>query len=50
MSLVHNERTKLLANSLDRTSTACVVAGLIAPAAAIALHLLARRSLGGLQS
>jgi hypothetical protein len=76
MSLIHNERTKLLANSLDRTSTACVVAGLIAPAsaivnhsssapafswgnvagtviwllAAVALHLLARRSLGGLQS
>ncbi|SOC94003.1 hypothetical protein SAMN05216358_4203 [Rhizobium sp. AN5] len=72
--LIHNERTKLLANSLDRASTACVVAGLIAPAAsianhstgspqlsistaigtviwlsaAVALHLLARRTLGGL--
>lgn len=75
MSQIHNERTKLLANALDRTSTACVAAGLIAPAtgiangaagaphltlgtvvgtivwlsAAIALHLLARRALGGLR-
>ena len=75
MSLIQNERTKLLANSLDRTSTACVVAGLIAPAtsianhvpgtpglsisaavgtviwlfAAVTLHLLARRTLGGLR-
>jgi len=75
VSLVHNERTKLLANALDRASTACVAAGLIAPAvgisnhaagappltwatalgttiwlcAAVALHLLARRALGGLK-
>lgn len=28
---IHNERTKLLANALDRTSTACVAVGLIAP-------------------
>lgn len=35
MSLIRNERTKLLANALDRASTACVVAGLIAPASAI---------------
>lgn len=76
MSLIHNERTKLLANALDRASTACLAAGLIAPAAgvtrqsadvpaltlatasgtviwllaALALHLLARRALGGLQA
>ncbi len=31
MSLIHNERTKLLANALDRTSTACLAVGLIAP-------------------
>jgi len=31
MTLVHNERTKLLANALDRASTACIAAGLIAP-------------------
>lgn len=30
MSLIHNERTKLLANALDRASTACVAVGLIA--------------------
>ncbi|HWU60605.1 MAG TPA: hypothetical protein VN112_01145 [Ensifer sp.] len=35
MSLIRNERTKLLANALDRASTACIVAGLIAPASAI---------------
>lgn len=74
MSLIHNERTKLLANSLDRASTGCVVAGLITPAASLAkidiqptgltastmagtiiwlfaavvLHWIARRILGGL--
>lgn len=32
MSLVYNERTKLLANALDRASTACVVVGLFTPA------------------
>lgn len=31
MSLIRNERTKLLANALDRASTACVAAGLIGP-------------------
>jgi len=31
MSLIHNERTKLLANALDRTSTAAIAVGLIAP-------------------
>lgn len=35
MSLVENERTKLLANALDRASTACVTVGLLAPIAAV---------------
>ncbi|MCD2171623.1 hypothetical protein [Rhizobium sp. C4] len=34
MSLIRNERTKLLANALDRASTACAAAGFIAPAVA----------------
>jgi hypothetical protein len=34
--LVGNERWKLLANSLDRLSTACVAAGFVAPASALA--------------
>ena len=34
MSLVHNERTKLLANALDRASTACLTVGVLAPVAA----------------
>ena len=34
MSLVHNERTKLLANALDRASTACITVGVFAPTAA----------------
>ena len=31
LNLVENERTKLLANALDRASTACIAVGLIAP-------------------
>jgi hypothetical protein len=31
MSLISNERTKLLANALDRASTACVAVGILAP-------------------
>ena len=34
MSLVHNEQTKLLANALDRASTACLTNGILAPIAA----------------
>lgn len=34
MSLVHNERTKLLANALDRASTACLTVGVLGPSAA----------------
>ncbi|WEJ57588.1 hypothetical protein [Devosia sp. FJ2-5-3] len=35
MSLIENERTKLLANALDRTSTACLTVGVLAPLAAV---------------
>lgn len=34
MSLLHNERTKLVANALDRASTACLTVGVFAPIAA----------------
>jgi len=34
MSLIHNERTKLLANALDRASTSCITIGVLAPVAA----------------
>ena len=34
MSLVANERTKLLANALDRASTACFTVGVATPLAA----------------
>jgi hypothetical protein len=33
MSLIDNERTKLLANALDRASTACFTAGIFTPGA-----------------
>lgn len=33
MSLIHNERTKLLANALDRASTTCFTVGIVTPAA-----------------
>jgi hypothetical protein len=33
MSLIHNEQTKLLANALDRASTACLTVGIATPAA-----------------
>ena len=70
MSLIHNEKTKLLANALDRASTACVAVGVLGQAfslppavspwlglisgigwllIALALHLAARRVLGGLR-
>ena len=77
MSLNHNEQTKLLANALDRASTACFTVGIVTPlagylydigglrssvqplllvigllgwlAAAIILHLSARRILRGLK-
>ena len=34
MTLVHNEQTELLANALDRASTACLSIGFLAPTAA----------------
>ena len=34
MSLVANERTKLVANALDRASTACLTVGVATPLAA----------------
>ena len=37
--LIDNERTKLLANALDRASTACVTVGLLAPLAALLYNL-----------
>jgi multisubunit Na+/H+ antiporter MnhG subunit len=33
--LIDNERTKLLANALDRASTACLTVGVLAPVAAV---------------
>lgn len=33
-AVVHNERTKLLANALDRASTACFAIGALAPTVA----------------
>ena len=32
--MIENERTKLLANALDRASTACIALGIFAPLAA----------------
>ena len=32
MSLIHNERTKLLANAFDRASTACIAVGALGQA------------------
>ncbi len=34
MSLIHNERTKLTANALDRASTACLTVGALGSAVA----------------
>ncbi len=33
MSVIDNERTKLLANALDRASTACFTVGILTPGA-----------------
>jgi len=38
-TLVDNERTKLLANALDRASTASLTVGLLAPLAALLYNL-----------
>jgi hypothetical protein len=38
-NLVYNEQTKLLANALDRVSTACVAVGVLAPVAGAFLNV-----------
>ena len=51
MSLTYNEQTKLLANALDRASTACFTVGIVTPLAGSCalLHWGARRILRGLK-
>jgi hypothetical protein len=44
MSLIHNERTKLTANTLDRASTACVAAAFITPGATLGFTPIASLS------
>lgn len=39
MSLIHNERTKLLANALDRVSTACIAVGALGQALPLVLPM-----------
>ena len=39
MSLIDNERTKLLANALDRASTACLTVGVFGPSVAVLYDL-----------
>lgn len=39
MSLIHNERTKLLANALDRASTASFTVGVLVPVVATLVGL-----------
>lgn len=41
MSMIHNERTKLLANALDRALTGCLIAGFVAPTVTIGVSFLA---------
>lgn len=36
-NLIHNERRKLIANNLDRASTAALVTGIVAPTSAFAV-------------
>jgi hypothetical protein len=35
MSLIHNERTKLLANAFNTAATSCFTVGVLAPLAAV---------------
>jgi hypothetical protein len=44
MSVIANERTKLLANALDRASTACFTVGVATPLAAWVYDINALRS------
>lgn len=46
MSLIHNERTKLTANALDRAPTGCLIAGLVGPTVTLGLSFLASVSTG----
>jgi multisubunit Na+/H+ antiporter MnhG subunit len=39
MSVIYNERTKLLANALDRASTSCLTVGFIGPIVAVIYDL-----------
>lgn len=39
MGLVRNERLKLVANALDRASTACITVGVLGPAVAVLYNL-----------
>jgi multisubunit Na+/H+ antiporter MnhG subunit len=39
MSLIHNERIKLLANNVDRASTSCLTLGVIGPVAAVIYNI-----------
>ena len=43
MSVVHNERTKLLANALDRASTACFTVGIATPVAGYVYNIAGLR-------
>lgn len=45
--LVWNERTKLLANALDRASTACLAVGILTPLGSSLLGLEAARPTAG---
>jgi hypothetical protein len=47
-TLVQNERTKLLANALDRASTACLAVGILAPVSSSLLGAAPTGSAGGL--
>ena len=45
--LIENERTKLLANSLDRASTACLTIGVLAPLGSVLFKSEGVAPLGG---
>lgn len=45
---VHNERTKLLANALDRASTTCFTVGIVTPGAGYLYNVSGFRSAVGL--
>jgi ABC-type Co2+ transport system permease subunit len=48
MSLIHNERTKLLANALDRASTTCFTVGIVTPAAGYLYNVSGFRAATGI--